>query len=227
MIYDWTLILVLPGLLLGLWAQARVKSTYQKYSKVGTQRGQSAAEAIGELLDQKNLGAIRIERTSGTLTDHYDPRTDTLRLSEGVYQSSSVAALGIAAHEAGHALQEAEEYPFLKLRSAAVPVVNFGSKLAWPLFLAGFIFSFSPLINVGLVLYALIVIFTLITLPVEFDASRRAVAMLTESGYVTQEEEKGVRSVLNAAALTYVAAFVSAALQLLRLYTMANSRRRD
>ena len=215
MYFDWTILLMLPGLLLGLWAQARVNSAYAKYSQVGTRSGVSAETAVSQLLRQNGAGDVAIQATSGQLTDHYDPTSNTLRLSQGVYGSSSIAALGIAAHEAGHALQKAQNYPFLSLRSLMVPVVNFGSKLSWPIFLAGILFSFEPLMYAGI-----------IALPVEFDASRRAVAMLNAGGFLTQEEETGVRKVLNAAALTYVASFVSALLQLLRLIAILNRRRR-
>ena len=225
MYWDSTILLLIPGLLLGLWAQARVKSAFEKYSKVPTQRGMSASQAVSRMLSQEGAGHVRIESTQGTLTDHFDPRTDTLRLSQGVYASSSVAALGIAAHEAGHALQKQENYPFLALRTMMVPVVNIGSQLAWPIFFLGIIVSWEPLQIAGIVLFALVVLFSLITLPVEFDASRRAMRMLVSTGYLTQSEEKGARTVLNAAAMTYVASFVSALMQLVRLVLIA--RRRD
>ena len=223
--FDPTYLLVIPGLILGLWAQAKVKSTYHKYSRIPTGRGQSAAQVVGRLLAQEGAGHVQISRTRGTLTDHYDPRTNTLRLSEGVYDSASVAALGIAAHEAGHALQKQENYPFLALRSMMVPVVNISSHLAWPIFVLGIIVSWPPLMTAGIVLFGLVVLFSLITLPVEFNASRRAMQMLTSCGHLTQAEEEGARKVLNAAAMTYVASFVSAALQLLRLVALANRRR--
>ncbi len=225
MFWDYTMLILIPGLLLGLWAQARVQSAYAKYSRVRTQRGLPAEEVVGQLLRQESADHVVISRTSGQLTDYFDPRTDTLRLSDGVYGSASVAALGIAAHEAGHALQKQQGYPFLSLRSLMVPAVNIGSTLAWPIFVLGLIFSWDPLVNAGIVLFGLVVLFSLVTLPVEFDASRRAMAMLTGSGYLTQDEQKGVKAVLSAAALTYVASFVSALLQLFRLITIA--RRRD
>jgi len=224
MYWDSTIFFLIPGLLLGLWAQSRVQNAFQKYSRVPTQRGMAAFQAIGALLAQEGAGHVNITRTSGSLTDHFDPRTDTLRLSESVYASSSVAALGIAAHEAGHALQKQENYPFLSLRTLMVPVVNIGSHLSWPIFLLGIIVSWEPLQIAGIVLFALVVLFSLITLPVEFDASRRAMRMLTSSGYLTQSEEKGAQAVLNAAAMTYVASFVGAALQLLRLLILARNR---
>lgn len=225
MLYDITILFMLPGLLLGLWAQMRVKSAYAKYSRVPTRAGLPANEAVRRLLRQNGAEQITVTETAGELTDHFDPRTDTLRLSQGVYHSTSVAALGIAAHEAGHALQKQQHYPFLSLRTALVPVVNIGSSLSWPIFLAGLIFSWEPLMTAGIILFAAVVLFTLITLPVEIDASRRAMAMLSGRGYLTAEEEKGAKSVLTAAALTYVASFVSAMMQLLRL--LALSRRRD
>lgn len=225
MLYDITILFMLPGLLLGLWAQMRVKSAYAKYSRVPTRAGLPANEAVRRLLRQNGAEQITVTETAGELTDHFDPRTDTLRLSQGVYHSTSVAALGIAAHEAGHALQKQQHYTFLSLRTALVPVVNIGSSLSWPIFLAGLIFSWEPLMTAGIILFAAVVLFTLITLPVEIDASRRAMAMLSGSGYLTAEEEKGAKSVLTAAALTYVASFVSAMMQLLRL--LALSRRRD
>jgi Zn-dependent membrane protease YugP len=226
MYFDWTMILLLPGLLLGLWAQSRVSSAYKKYAKVFTQRGLPAEAVVRDLLTRQGAGSIAIAPIAGELTDHFDPRTDTLSLSSGVYGSSSVAAVGIAAHEAGHALQKMQSYPFLTLRTAAVPVVNIGSHLAWPIFFAGIIFSWQPLMTAGIALFALVVLFSLITLPVEFDASRRANLMLADSGYFTEEELRGVRAVLNAAALTYVASFLSSLMQLLRLVLLSQRRRR-
>lgn len=225
MYFDSTILWVIPGLLLGLWAQARVKSAYSKYSRVPTRSGVPACEAVAQLLRQHGAGDVQIQQVNGELTDHYDPSSNTLRLSRGVYASSSVAALGIAAHEAGHALQKAQNYPFLALRSLMVPVVNIGSNLAWPIFFAGILFSFEALMVAGIIAFAAVVLFSLITLPVEFDASRRAVAMLNGAGFLTNEEEQGVKKVLSAAALTYVASFVSALLQLLRLLSLLNRRR--
>ena len=226
MYLDSTYLLMIPALLLGLWAQAKVKSAYAKYSQVPTQRGVPACDALRQLMDMNGNPSITITQVPGELTDHYDPSANTLALSQGVYGSSSVAALGIAAHEAGHALQKLENYPFLALRTVLVPVVNIGSHLSWPIFLAGIVFSFDPLMIAGIVLFALVVLFSLVTLPVELDASRRAMAMLSSSGYLTQEEENGVKAVLTAAALTYVASFVSALLQLLRLILLSQRRRR-
>ena len=222
---DWTYLLLIPGLILGLWAQHRVNSTYREYGKVGTALGRPAWEAAQDLLRRNGNAVVRIGRVRGQLTDHYDPAKEVLNLSDGVYGSSSVAALGVAAHEAGHAMQKQEGYAPLKLRTAAVPIVNFGSSAATPLFVLGLIFSWQPLVYVGIALFSLSVIFALITLPVEFDASRRAVRMLTEGGYVTESERAGVKAVLNAAALTYVASAVASLLSLLRLLLIA--RRND
>ena len=224
--YDWTYLLLIPGLLLGFWAQAKVKNAYAKYSRIGTRQGLTAAQAVMDLLRRNGNNAVSLARVAGELTDNYDPRTETLNLSQGVYDSNSIAALGIAAHEAGHAMQKMEGYAPLQLRSAIVPVVNIGSGLSTPIFLAGLIFSWRPLVTVGIILFSLTVVFTLVTLPVEFDASRRAMRMLTEGGYVTPDEEAGVRSVLSAAAMTYVAAAISSLLALLRLILISNRRRR-
>lgn len=226
MYFDYTILLVLPGLLLGLWAQAKVKSAYQKYSKVGTQRGISARDVVRQLMDRRGLDSVSIQPVSGELTDHYNPKTDVLALSEGVYNSTSVAAVGVAAHEAGHALQKHESYPYLSLRTVIVPVVNIGSHLAWPIFIIGIWASLDPLMYVGIGLFALVTLFALITLPVELDASRRAKEMLADSGFFTQEELTGVGKVLSAAAMTYVASFVSALMQLIRLLLIAQRRRR-
>lgn len=224
--YDWTYVLVLIGLALGLGAQLWVKSAFSKYSKVRTRWGWPACKVAAELM-QKNGGmGVRVERTSGTLTDHYDPKTETLRLSDSVYDSDSVAALGVAAHEAGHALQKAEGYPLLMFRTAIVPVVNIGSQLAWPIFLGGLIFSFEPLLFIGIVLFGLVVLFSLVTLPVELDASRRALTHLTAGGYITADEAPGVKRVLTAAAMTYVASLISSVLQLLRLILLANRNKK-
>ena len=176
--FDWTYMLILPGLLLGLWAQSRINSAYQRYSRKGTRYGAAACDVVTDLLRRNGNYAVKVSRTSGQLTDHYDPKSETLRLSDGVYGSSSIAALGIAAHEAGHAMQKHEDYAPLKMRTAIVPVVNIGSQLATPLFIAGLIFSWEPLLTLGIAAFSLSVLFSLVTLPVEFDASRRAVRML-------------------------------------------------
>lgn len=223
--YDWTYLLLIPGLLLGFWAQAKVKTAYAKYSRVRTNLGAPASQVVMDLLRRNGNNVVSLSRVAGELTDNYDPNNEVLNLSQGVYDSDSVAALGIAAHEAGHAMQKLENYGPMALRSAIVPVVNIGSGLSTPIFIAGLIFSWQPLVTVGIILFSLTVLFTLVTLPVEFDASRRALRMLTEGGYVTAEEESGVKSVLTAAAMTYVAAAISSLLALLRLLLIANRRR--
>ena len=218
-------LLLLPGLLLGLWAQYKVKSAFQKYRKISTSRGQTAEQVSRQLLAADGIGSIPIEPVAGELTDNYDPRSNVLHLSQGVYGSDSIAAIGIAAHECGHAMQKKHDYGPLKLRSAIVPVVNIGSNAYFPLFLLGIIFSWQPLVTIGIVCFSLTLVFSLITLPVEFNASHRALSMLSESGAVTETELKGVRAVLDAAALTYVAAAITSLLQLLRLLLISRNRR--
>lgn len=225
MYFDWTFFLLIPGLLLGLWAQAQVKNAYARYSRVATRAGLPADAVVRDLLCRNGNPSVQVNRVSGQLTDHYNPANNTLSLSEGVYGSSSVAALGIAAHEAGHALQQREGYAPLRLRSTLVPVCNIGTALSTPLFMAGLIFSWKPLVTVGILLFSLSTLFTLVTLPVEFDASRRALQMLRSGGYISDSEAADVKSMLGAAAMTYVAAAVSSALALLRLVLIA--RRRD
>ena len=223
--WDWTMILVIPGLLLGLWAQMRVSSAFRKYSAVYARSGMSAEDVARSMLNQAGCGNVSIRTVSGNLTDHYDPRNNTLRLSDGVYGSSSVAAIGIAAHECGHAMQQHEGYAPLVLRSALVPVVNLGSNLYFPIFLLGLLFSWEPLIYVGIACFALTLVFSLVTLPVEFNASGRALSVLEEQGYLSRDEMDGARAVLNAAAMTYVAAAISSLLQLVRLLIIARDRR--
>lgn len=223
--WDWTMILVIPGLLLGLWAQMRVSSAFRKYSAVHARSGMSAEDVARSMLNQAGCGNVSIRTVSGNLTDHYDPRNNTLRLSDGVYGSSSVAAIGIAAHECGHAMQQHEGYAPLVLRSTLVPVVNLGSNLYFPIFLLGLLFSWEPLIYVGIACFALTLVFSLVTLPVEFNASGRALRVLDQQGYLSSEEMDGARAVLNAAAMTYVAAAISSLLQLVRLLVIARDRR--
>lgn len=223
--WDWTMILVIPGLLLGLWAQMRVSSAFRKYSAVHARSGMSAEDVARSMLNQAGCGNVSIRSVSGNLTDHYDPRNNTLRLSDGVYGSSSVAAIGIAAHECGHAMQQHEGYAPLVLRSALVPVVNLGSNLYFPIFLLGLLFSWEPLIYVGIACFALTLVFSLVTLPVEFNASGRALRVLDQQGYLSSEEMDGARAVLNAAAMTYVATAISSLLQLVRLLIIARDRR--
>ena len=226
MYYDSTYILVLIGLGLALGAQFMVKSAYSKYLRVPSQAGVPAARVAEAMLQQAGAQDVLIKPIPGQLTDHFDPRSDTLGLSEGVFDSSSVAALAIAAHEAGHAVQKKENYALLALRGAMVPVVSIGSSLSFPIVIAGLALSLRPLIFVGIVLFAAAVLFSVVTLPVEFNASARALSMLTQGGHITAEEERGVRRVLNAAAMTYVASAIGAVLQLVRLLALSRGSRR-
>lgn len=223
MFYDPTMLLLIPALLLSLYAQFKVKMTYARFSKVKSRKGLTGAQAANYILRNNGLGSIPIEETPGSLTDHYDPRKKILRLSSDNYHSDSIAALGVSAHEAGHAVQHGEGYAPLAFRNSIVPVANFGSMLAFPLFFLGFIFSWSSLIDAGIILFSIAVIFTVITLPVEFNASRRAIAELANSGFLQSDELQGAKKVLNAAALTYVAATAMAVLELVRLLMIRNS----
>ena len=226
--YDWTYILLIPALILSMWAQFRVSSTFNRFSKVRASSGMTATQMAEQLLHAEGVYDVSVERTRGNLTDHYDPKNMVLRLSDSTANSTSVAALGVAAHEAGHVLQHRDGYAPLMLRTAAVPVVNIGSNLSWPLFVVGLIFSWEPLLYVGIGLFALAVLFALITLPVEFNASKRALAALEANGYLQPGEEmRGARKVLSAAAMTYVASAFMAIMQLLRLLAIAGSRRDD
>ena len=224
--YDPTYLLLIPGLLLALYAQIKVSDTYSKWKRVSTRSRMTGAEMARLILDGNGCGDVRIERVAGKLTDHYDPQDGVLRLSNEVYSSDSVAAIGIAAHEAGHAIQDAQSYAPMRIRAALVPVANIGSSAAIPLFMLGLIFSWQPLLKIGILCFALAVLFYLVTLPVEFNASNRAVALLG-SGLLPDDEVQGVKKVLSAAALTYVAAALQALLQLLRLVVLAGARRRD
>lgn len=227
--WDPTYILVLVGVVLCLLASARVQATYEKYSRCLSGVHLSGAQAAERMLQLSGIRDVTVERVSGKLTDHYDPRSKTLRLSDGVYASSSVAAIGVAAHECGHAIQHHVGYVPLRLRGAIVPVANFGSAIAWPLIIFGLFFTSSMgslLITIGIWCFSLAVLFQLITLPVEFNASARAVRFLEESGMLGQEELKGTKKVLRAAALTYVAGAASAILQLLRIVLLFGGRGR-
>ena len=226
--YDWTYILLIPALILSMWAQFRVSSTFSRFSKVRASSGMTATQMAEQLLHAEGVYDVSVERTRGNLTDHYDPKNMVLRLSDSTANSTSVAALGVAAHEAGHVLQHRDGYAPLMLRTAAVPVVNIGSNLSWPLFVVGLIFSWEPLLYVGIGLFALAVLFALITLPVEFNASKRALAALEANGYLQPGEEmRGAKKVLSAAAMTYVASAFMAIMQLLRLLAIAGVRRDD
>ena len=217
--------LVLIGLVVSLWASWNVKSTFRRYQNDHNSRGLTAAQVARQILDDNGLYQIRIERVSGNLTDHYDPKGNVIRLSDSVHDSTSVAAIGVAAHECGHAIQDAIGYAPLKVRSALVPAANFGAQLSWPLFIFGLIFSLRPLLMAGIILFCAALLFQVVTLPVEFNASGRALRMLEGTGIMGREELAGTRKVLGAAAMTYVAAVASSLLQLLRLLLLA--RRRD
>lgn len=226
--FDPTYILVIIGVILSLIASARVKSTFAKYSRVRSHSGLTGAEAAEKVLHHAGIYDVTIEHVQGQLSDHYDPRKKVLRLSDSVYGSNSISAIGVAAHECGHAIQHQNAYAPLKIRSALVPVANFGSFLAWPLILVGLLLTGSQtLIDIGIILFSTAVLFQLVTLPVEFNASRRAIQKLGESGILHYEELNQSKKVLNAAALTYVAAAAATILQLLRLILLFGGRRRD
>jgi len=215
------MIIVIPALLLALYAQLRVRSTYAQYSQVPIGNRLTGAQVAQEILRRNGLSGVELERVEGVLSDHYDPRDRTLSLSSDVYDGISVAAAGVAAHETGHAIQHARGYAPLALRSAMVPTLQFGSWLAWPIFILGFLFHSGTMIQLGILVFTAFVAFTVVTLPVEFDASARAMRALREEGLVNADELRGVRAVLTAAALTYVAAAAMAILQLLRMLLLA------
>lgn len=230
MYYDPTYFLVLIGVVISLLASAKVKSTFAKYQRVPNHSGMTGREAAERVLHGANIYDVRIEHVAGQLTDHYDPRGKVLRLSDSTYNSNSVAAVGVAAHECGHAIQHATGYAPVRWRGALVPVANFGSTIAWPLILMGmFITSRSSelLINLGILAFSIAVLFHLVTLPVEFNASNRAVRILGSSGMLYPEEVRATKKVLGAAALTYVAGAAAAILQLLRILILTGGRRRD
>lgn len=226
--YYSSMLILIPGLILAAYAQYQVSSAYKTYSRVRTRNGLTGAEAARRLLDINGLSNVGIESISGNLTDHYDPRSKVMRLSGGVGNQDSIAAVGVAAHETGHAIQDKEGYFPLRFRNAIVPVCNFASNAAWPLFFIGLIFgrggtSFGmTLMNIGIILFCVSLVFYIITLPVEFNASRRAVAALQEYQLIAPGEEQGVKKVLWAAALTYVASTLMAFLNLLRLLALRN-----
>ncbi len=226
------ILLVLPMVILSMWAQAKVSSTYKKYSRVATKRNLTATEAARQILDRNGLHNVRIEAISGNLTDHYDPRSNVIRLSDSVRNSTSVAAVGVAAHEAGHAVQHAEGYSFIKIRNSLVPVANLGSKLSMPLIILGLVLMGAEsvfgtmMVYIGIILFSLAVLFQVVTLPVEFDASKKAIKVLDEGGYLYGDEVKDVKKVLSAAAMTYVAAAATSIAQLMRLILIARDRDR-
>ena len=225
------LVLVLPCILLSLWASSNVNSTFQKYSRQFSRRGLTGAEAAQRVLSTNGVSGVRIERISGNLTDHFDPKTNVIRLSDSVYSSTSTAAIGVACHEAGHAVQYARSYAPIKLRAAIIPVTNFGSRLAMPLILIGILLSAfgelsTSLVYLGIACFGLSLVFQLITLPVEFNASRRAMEAIESGNLLTEEEQRGARKTLSAAAMTYVAATAVALAQLLRLIAIFGRGRR-
>ncbi len=225
--FDPTLIFAVLGLILSLIASAGVRSTFAKYSRVRSASGLTGAQAAERILHQSGIYDVRIEHIRGNLNDHYDPRSKVLRLSDSTFFSDSVAAVGVAAHECGHALQHQKKYAPLVLRSTLVPAANIGSSLAWPIFLLGLIFSMRPLLTAGIILFGLAVLFQLVTLPVEFNASSRAVKILSNTGMMRDTEVNGVKKVLKAAAMTYVASLAASVLQLIRLLLLAGGRNRD
>lgn len=227
-LFESTYILVIIGIVLSLLASAKVKRTFAKYSKVRSLSGLTGAQAAERILHSAGIYDVTIKQISGNLTDHYDPRNKTLRLSETVYNNSSVAAVGVAAHECGHAIQHNSGYVPLRLRGALVPVANFGASVSWPLIVLGIAFGMSQsFINLGIIMFSLAVLFQLVTLPVEFNASRRAVQIVDETGMLSTQEVKQTRKVLSAAALTYVAGAAASILQLLRLVILFGGRNRD
>lgn len=230
MYFDPTYILVLAGVVISMMASAKMRSTFQRYSRVRSRSGMTGREAAERLLRSQGIYDVRVEHVSGNLTDHFDPRNKVLRLSDATYNSASVAAIGVAAHECGHAVQHAKGYTPLSIRSALVPVVNFGSAVSWPLIFAGLLInsrSAVMMLNLGILAFSLSVLFQIVTLPVEFNASNRALRILGDTGMLYPDEVRDTRKVLTAAALTYVAGAAAAILQLLRLLLITNSRRRD
>ena len=223
--YDPTFMLLIPAIIFALYAQFKVQSTYSQMSEVHSRSGLTGATAGRKLLDAAGLRNVHIEQTPGNLTDNYDPRDKTLHLSEGVFNNDSIAAVGIVAHEVGHAVQDSKAYVPLKIRSGLVPAANIGSQLAIPIFFLGLIFSSPNLMDIGIIVFSIAVAFTIKTLPVEFNASHRAITMLSEGGYLDKDEVPMAKKVLDAAALTYVAATAMAVLNLMRLIALRGSRK--
>ena len=220
-------ILIIPALLFGLWAQSQVNNNFAKYSKIGTMRGMTGAQVAEYILQQNGIYDIQVRHISGHLSDNFNPKNKTINLSDSVYNSTSIAAIGVAAHEAGHAVQHAVNYKPIRIREMIIPVTQIGSWLYLPIIFIGFFLSSQYLINLGIVLFSTMAIFQLATLPVEFNASDRAITTLAQSGILYGEEINGAKKVLKAAALTYVAALVSSLAQLLRLILIFGGRRRD
>lgn len=230
MYYDWTYLFVVIGAIIAMAASSKVKTTYRKYAKVGSRIGITAAEAAERILHSEGIYDISINHIAGELTDNYNPRTNEISLSDAVYNSTSIAAIGVAAHECGHAIQYAKGYAPIKWRNAVLPLANIGSRLSWPLIIIGLIFSFTEqsfLVSLGIFLFSFAVLFQLITLPVEFNASNRALKILVSGGILYEEERDGAANVLKAAAMTYVAAAANAIIQLLRLIYLFGGRSRD
>jgi hypothetical protein len=221
--FDWTMVLLIPGIILALWAQHKTSSTFKKYSEIGSSRGITADQVAREILRNYGVNDVGVERIAGQLTDHYDPQAKTLRLSEAVYGNSSIAAIGVAAHEAGHAIQHAKGYAPIEIRNSIVPIANVGSMLSFPLLFIGLLVGASAhsplhfLVQLGILLFVGVVVFHFVTLPVEFDASGRALKILRGGSFLTLEEVKGAKAVLTAAGMTYVASALMALLNLLRL----------
>lgn len=224
--FDWTYLLIIPPMILAIWAQFRVKSTFNRFSEVASRTGMTGSQAARRILDTNGLVNVRVEPVEGSLSDHYDPKEKVIRLSEPIHQSTSLAALAVAAHEAGHAVQDQVGYTPMRIRASVVPVANLGSTLAFPIFFIGLIFahSWGWLMDLGIILFTGAVLFHVVTLPVEFDASRRAIKVLSGGGYLAPDEVDGARKVLSAAALTYVAAAAVTLMHLLRMLILRNSR---
>ncbi len=224
---SYYLLLVVPALIIAGIAQAKVQSAFKKYASVMSRKNKTAAEITRQILDENGLSHVKVERVAGHLSDHFDPKASVVRLSDSVHDSTSVASIGVAAHEAGHAVQHATAYAPIRFRNAVLPVANFGSHLSVPLILLGLILSLEPLVSFGIILFSALVLFQLVTLPVEFNASRRALATL-ESRFILDEEElSGAKKVLSAAAMTYVASALVSVMQLLRLVLLTNRNRRN
>ncbi len=222
---DSTFILLIPAILFSLYAQTKISSTFQRYSRVAGRKGYTASNVARIILDSKGLGNVRIERVRGNLTDHYDPRNRVLRLSDSVHNSTSIAALGVAAHEAGHAVQHSVGYIPLSIRNTIAPIAGFGSSMSWIFIMIGLLMRWFELMQIGIIFFTVVVLFQIITLPVELNASKRAIVMLTDNGILAGEEIGPAKKVLSAAALTYVAAALTAVLQLLRFIMLANRRK--
>jgi len=220
--FDRTMIILIPALIISIWAQMKIKSSYTKYSQVYSRNGYTGSQVARMILDAYGLFDIPVLVTGGHLTDHYDPSKKVAKLSTDVYNGTSLAAIGVAAHEIGHAIQHKEGYAPIKIRTALVPIANIGSQASWILFFIGIVMSFTPLVNFGIILFSAAVLFQIVTLPVEFNASSRAVAILSARNILYEDEVKGAKNVLAAAALTYVAAAVTAIAQLLRLIAIRN-----